>query len=114
MQTFEPSNQQIEEKVKSSHINLEEKGLCASPVYELFDYFHAGVQFIQSQNILLSKETESGAFPEVLKPKGQTSVGELESSNVKRRGRVWCSVYTHHVVFEDSLNHRSEHFNHHH
>lgn len=38
---------------------------------ELFDYLHAGVEFIESQYILLSKETQSGTLPEILERQKQ-------------------------------------------
>ncbi len=58
------------------------------------------------------KRRSLGHFPKSWNEK--KSLRKWRCSDVWIQKHVWYSVQTHHVVFEDSLNHRSEHFNHHH
>lgn len=57
---------------RNSDVCLYKRKTRHSPMNELLDHFHASVKFIESQNILLSKETESGAFPKVLDREDKT------------------------------------------
>lgn len=92
------------------------------PVDELLDHFHAGVELVESQDVLLSEETQPRAFPKVLQTDSQShqtgSSGPVclpdwwEAANYHASTKRFN--VSHHVVFEDSLDHGSEDFNHYH
>lgn len=79
------------------------------PVDKLLDNLHPSVQLVQSQNVLLSEEAQPRTLPEVL-PEGKPNIPSFPAAC---SGQQRCAS-AHHVVFEDSLDHRREDFDHDH
>lgn len=58
---------------------------------ELLDYFHAGIELIQGENVLLGEEPQPWALPEVLQGQQRQSYGGLASRSWGRQTALTCT-----------------------